>query len=181
MKNEQIEWVSIDDLIRMLQEEKERLDGDGTIPVCLNGISTIWLVPKPYYYDGGYYAVDAEDKTNVKHSRTGQGVTPGFHDTCVDLWALNDDHDMKVNGRPVKEIDPKTWAFYDKLEQEERAIFGGQVVQYRLLEEKNEEWGCYPFEAYLDSGETALGPCMKDAKETLIEVYQRDQGCSTQD
>lgn len=173
MENKYIKWISIDDLIKMLEEEKAELGGDGTVPVCINGISSIWLDRLPYYYDGGYCAIDVKDETNVMHSRSGHGMSIGFHQTRIDLRALDDDEDLKVEGRPVVEIDPDNWNWYIDRQQKERTQFDGQLVQYKLLKEKNEEMGCYPFKAFLDSGESALGRNIAEAKKALLEKYKK--------
>ena len=171
MKNEHIEWVSIDELIRMLEEEKEGMGGDGSIPVCVSGISSIYLDPKEYYYDGGYSALDSKDSANVKHSRDGQTMAKGFHRMCIDLRYQDDWPNTKFEGRSVVEVDPDRWSWYDKQQQEERAMFGGQLVLYAVEQARHAEWNCYPCIASLPSGESAIGRCMKDAKEALMKVY----------
>lgn len=172
MKNEHIEWISIDDLIQMLEEQKGAHEGDGTVPVCVNGISAFFLNPMPYYYDGGYFALDAQDVHNVKHSRDGQQMSKGFHKSCVELCARDDDPHMRFEGRSVMEVDPDRWDWYDKQQQEERAIFDGQLIKFTVAKERHEEWDCYPFTAHVDSGESAMGRNMKDAKEALRKIYE---------
>ncbi len=117
MKNEHIEWISIDDLIQMLEEQKEAHEGDGTVPACVSGISAFFLNPMPYYYDSGYFALDAQDVHNVKHSRDGQQMSKGFHKSCVELCARDDDHHTRFEGRSVMEVDPDRWDWYDKQQQ----------------------------------------------------------------
>jgi len=184
--NEYIKWTSIDDLISQLEELKAHRNGDGTIPVCINGISDIELTDLPFYYDGGYNAVDVNDDTNIVHSKTTNPKgytekTPGFHDIRIDLReATTDEEDFKVNGRSVLEIDPYNWNWYIEIQQKERVQFDGQLVRYRLLKEKNEEWSCYPFEAsvcFYEEGYTgrvtALGRNMAEARNNLLEEHKK--------
>ena len=110
--NKYIKWTSINDLIHMLEDMKATYGGDGDIPVCINGISSIELEDLPYYYDGGYSALDANDDTNVVHSRNNTRMSDGFHKTRIDLRELSDDKGMKVNGRSVLEIEPGYWNWY---------------------------------------------------------------------
>lgn len=186
MENEHIKWTSIDDLIQLLEEIKTKHNGDGTIPVCINGLSDIELTDLPFYYDGGYSAIDVNDDTNVIHSKitNSKGYTektPGFHDRRIDLTEPGDDIYSKVNGRSVLEIDPYNWNWYIQLQQEERDQFDGQLVKYRILKEKNEKWGCYPVEASVSCERLILGRIislgrnMVEAKKNLLEEYKKVQ------
>jgi len=174
MKNEHIEWVSIDDLIGMLEDKKALLGGD--TPVCVSGISALDVYQKEYYYDGGYCALDVNDRWNVIRSKNYDGAyvgkTPGFNKNCVVLRGRSDESYMRHNGRPVRECDPEVWEWLDLQEQEERTQCKGQLIKYKVLEEYDKEMKCYPMVAYLDSGEEALGNCPAVAKTNLIALYR---------
>lgn len=173
--NEYIKWTSVDDLIQQLEEIKANRNGDGTIPVCINGISDIELTDLPFYYDGGYNAVDVNDDTNIVHSKTTNPKgyiekTPGFHDIRIDLReATTDEEDSKVNGRSVMEIDPYNWNWYIEMQQKEK----NEEYESKL-------WYCYPFEAsvcFYEEGYTgrvtALGRNMAEARNNLLEEYKK--------
>jgi hypothetical protein len=174
MKNEYITWVSVDELIEKLEKIKKDLGGDGTVPVCINSMSDLCVSSRPFYYDGGYFARSSENLNNVLPSRNKDrnGLSLGFNGNCIDISARLPEDNELLEGRLVMEIDPDNWDWLDKQQQEERAEFGGQLIKYRVQKEKDPIWNCYPFRAYLDSGEEAFGPCMKDAKDALRIVYK---------
>jgi len=75
-----------------------------------------------------------------------------------------------VTGGSVRDVQPYKWQFLDEIEQEERNIFKGQLVKYNVLEEFDEELGCYPIIAYLDSGEQARGRNRGEARDKLEQL-----------
>ncbi len=173
MKNEYVEYTSVDDLIKELQDISKR--GYGDYPVCVNGTSPIHVSSRPYYYDGGYIVRDINgDNYNFLRSRMrdesgkGLGMRPGVKETCFDLDICDATAYEKatIDGREVREMDVETWSFLDQKEQEEMAIFGG-LVRYKLSPTVDEAMGCHPFTAYLDSGLSAIGHNMNEAKENL--------------
>ncbi len=167
MNNGTIEYTSISELIEELTKLKDRC---GDIPVCIDGRTPIFISSRPYFYDGGYYAQDASDPWNTLSSRDGGGCRENMPDNCVDLESRAYEDCDKFNGRLAREIDPDSFNYLDMLEQKERQIFHGQIVRYIWPKEKDPD-GFYRVTAYLDSGESAKGACMKDAREALTALY----------
>ncbi len=167
MKNDKIEYTSISEFIKELEKIKEKC---GDIPVCCKGSSPIRCEVEPYYYDGGYFARDAKDPKNYLHSITrkeGLGISAeGFPKSCVQIYDESIWEAHKLNGRPVREIDPESWQFLDEEEKKEMDIFNGQLVKYNYDHDQKK------YKAYLDSGEFALGEHMFGAKVNLVKLYQ---------
>lgn len=173
MRNKEVVYTSISELIEQLLEVKEQL---GDLPVCFNGASPVYLNTRPFYYDGGYVLQDAQNPKNYKRSRSQntKGLTvktEGFPDACVDILGLNPDDYLTLDNRSVREIDPESWEYLEQKEQEERNFFNGQIVRYKNDGVFDNAFGCCPYTAYLDSGESALGGCMRDARNNLKEIY----------
>lgn len=88
MKNEHIEYTTVSELIAQLQELSDRLGPETAVAV--NGVSKLYVIDKPYYYDGGYYAVakvdGIEKHVHSKHYVSG-GVTlqKGFVPSVIHL------------------------------------------------------------------------------------------------
>lgn len=182
MKNEHIEFTSVDDLITELQEISK--GGYGDYPVCINGTSPVFVSSRPYYYDGGYIVRDAsKDCSDFLRSRvrdeksgyTGMRKDVGMKDQCFDVQSLDPtwDDEATIDGRTVRNMDVETWSFLDKKEQEEAAIFNGQLVKYQFAKKYDKKYKCHPFTAYLESGESAIGASMHDAKEKLKEQFSK--------
>jgi len=170
------------DLIKKLQEQ---VDKHGDIPVALSGeqgyMSAAFPMVEPYYYDGGYCARDTDDPSNWISSRARDpksGWTtraPGFPDLFIKLvTAYPCDEEEKINGRPLREIDPEEWAWWDEKELEERNLFGGELVKYKVAKERDPKLDCYPYSAYLASmGLEAVGNgTMASAKEALLKKFR---------
>lgn len=181
MKNNHIEYTSVDDLITELQTISKK--GFGEYPVCVNGVSPVHVSSRPYYYDGGYLVRDAtKGNYDFLRSRTRDengkslGMRPGVKDRCFDINTCNptmSDH-ASIDGRTVRDMDVETWSFLDEKEQEEIQTFGG-LVQYKLAKEKDDKLNCYPFTAYLESGESATGSSMYKARENLKKQFSKEE------
>ena len=174
MKNDKIEYTSISELIKELEEIKEKI---GDIPVCCKGSSPIRCEVEPYYYDGGYYVRDSKDPKNYLHSVTRKeglgGVSEGFHKSCVQIYDESIWEVHKLNGRSVREIDPENWQFLDEEEKKERDIFNGQLVKYSWEKDVDPNLKIYSCKAYIDSGEFAFGEHMFGAKQNLIKLFEK--------
>lgn len=182
MRNGNVEYTSVDELIAALQKVSD--DGYGDYPVCVNGASPIMskcLGRRPWYYDGGYIVRDAT-KGPYDYVRSRQrgdnGRTkmhPDVKDACIDLEICDPcvDDEATIDGRTVRDMQPETWEFLDQDEQKELAIFGG-LVQYRLSTTKDQKTGFYPVTAYLDSGESAVGANRHEARENLKKKIQSE-------
>lgn len=173
MKNEYVEYTSVDDLIKELKEISDK--GFGDLPVCVNGVSPVQLGERPWYYDGGYIVKDANGGNwNFLRSRLrsedgkSMGMRQGVKSSCIDIeiYDPTTEKTATIDGRPTRVMNVDTWSFLDKIEQEEMAVFGGPV-KYKLSPTYDEKLKCHPFTAYLDSGESAIGHNMADAKEKL--------------
>jgi len=179
MINGKVEYTSVDELIKELQEISDR--GLGDHPVCVNGVSPVHVSGRGYYYDGGYIVRDAtkgnfdfvRSRMTNKKGRT-TGMHPDVKDTCFDIDICDPtwDDEATIDGRTVRDMNPETWAFLDENEQEEMALFGG-IVKYKLSKTKDENLNCYPYIAYLDSGESAVGSNMHNAKQNLAKIFDK--------
>jgi hypothetical protein len=182
MKNDKVNYTSVSELISELQDIKDK---HGDLPVCVQGSSPIWTDLLAYYYDGGFVLQDVNDSSNYIRSRTWDPekkltvCTEGFPKKCINLMDTKPHEFLCCNGRPIREIDPESWQFLDEKEQEERNIFGGQFVKFRNTQVYNPDMKCYPYEAYLDSGESAIGPNMFEARENLKKIYTENKNGPT--
>ena len=171
MDNGIINYTTVGELIEELKKY------DPIAPVCLNGCALVYVDARPWYYDGGYVAQDSKDVSNYKRSKDyslgNASMGEGFHTFCVDLVQNHPDSDDKVEGRSIREIDSESWEYLEKIELEEKNIFGGQIVKYRGAKAYSEEFKCWPMTAYLDSGEEATASCMRDAKNELIVIWKK--------
>lgn len=177
MRHDNVEYTSVDELITELQQISN--DGYGDYPVCVNGVSPVHVSSRPYYYDGGYLVRDATKgkydflRSRLRNSKGKMlGMRPGVKDRCFDVDICNPtmDDEATIDGRTVRDMDVETWGFLDEKEVEEMAMFGG-LVKYKLAQKRDEKLGCHPFTAYLDSGESAVGRSMHEAKENLKKQF----------
>lgn len=170
MNNGIINYTTVGELI----EELKKFNVDA--PVCINGCAEVYTDARPWYYDGGYIARDAKNPNNFlrskDYSKGNASLGEGFYICCVDLVPQNPEDGHSIEGRSVREIDPDSWAFLEKIEMEERNIFANQTVKYEGTGSYSEEFKCYPVKAYLDSGEFAIAECMRDAKDQLIKIWK---------
>lgn len=181
MSDVQIEYkyTKISDLIAELTAV---LQERGDLPVTVRHATPVFTNVMPYYYDGGYTVRTADGAyvTSRDYERGDSDVRPGLPETFVDLASSqpNADDWNVVNGRSVREIDPDTWQYLEEQEAEERLIFSGQLVKYRIDNHPSGEGNnrCYMQTAYLPSGEEGRGPSMADAKAALIRAYQEKHG-----
>lgn len=173
MDNGIIKYTTVGELIEELKKY------DPVSPICLNGCASVYVDARPWYYDGGYVAQDSKDSDNYKRSKDySSGLAKlgkGFHTFCVDLIPNSPSDEDKIENRRVREIDSDSWEFLEKIEMEERNIFGGQIVRYKGFGAYSEEFKCWPVIAYLDSGEQAIASCMKDAKDELIKIWRGNE------
>ncbi len=177
MKNGNVEYTSVDELIVELQKISK--DGYGDYPVCVNGVSPVHVDGRLWYYDGGYLVRDAT-KGNYDFLRSrprdangngSQRPRIGVKDRCFDIDICDPtmEDTATIDSREVRQIEPENWSFLDEKEQEEMAIFGG-LVKYKLSPTQDKKMGYHPFTAYLDSGKSAIGPSMYEAKENLKKL-----------
>lgn len=177
MKDGKLNYTSVAELAAEL--DKIIKAGHGDYPVCINGIAYAFIGSRPYYYDGGYWAIeDDAHNTNEKgrsflRSRTNLANDIGFKSNCYDIRTIEPEPEDTLDGRLIQQIDTECWNYLDEREQEERKIFDGQLVKYEHLKERSKELDCYPVKAYLASGEQAIGSSIEIAKKALIEVYQK--------
>ena len=166
------------DIIKQLQSI---VDNHGDYPVSAVGekgwTSSVYVNAEPYYYDGGYCAPDADDSTNFIRSRELNGSkTDGFPEHHIKIGASGPaEHDDKINSRPLREIVPEEWDWYDRKELEEMEAFDGEIVKYKTSKQKVNRLECYAFIAYLESGLEAVGDSegnMNNAKESLLRKFK---------
>lgn len=167
MKTDKYEYTLISELISELEQAKEKF---GNIPVTVRHCSPIFLNVMPYYYDGGYVVSDVNNihsKFSSKDYSNGKGCSlrEGLPNSFLDLQIIIPDSEEKLNGRSVREIDTEGWSFLCEMENEERQLFNGQLINYQWDKEKNQQ------KAYLASGEFAYGKSLHEAKLNLIKVY----------
>lgn len=178
MKNGDVEYTSVDELIAELQKVSEK--GFGDYPVCVNGASPVSIGGREWYYDGGYLVRDAtkgnydylRSRPRDENGNSSPKPHPDVKERCFDIDMCDPTWNDKatIDGRAVRDMDVETWGFLDEKEQEEMAIFGG-LVKYKLSPTRDKKRGCHPFTAYLDSGESAIGSSMYEAKEKLKEQF----------
>jgi hypothetical protein len=179
MKNGNVEYTSVDELIVELQKISK--DGHGDYPVCVNGVSPVFVDSRPSHYDGGYLVRDAS-KGNYNFLRScprdedgnRTGIHPDVKDMCFDVMSCDPtgEDTATIDGRTVRDIEPETWSFLDAIEQKEMVDFGG-LVKYKIASKVDKEMGYFPFTAYLESGESAIGSNMKNAREALKLVVKK--------
>lgn len=86
MKNDKIEYTTIDELITQLQEIKKLFPDHA---ICVNGYTPVFLIARPYYYDGGFAAqASAGHEFLSSRDQNSQGFTykrEGFPNGCIDI------------------------------------------------------------------------------------------------
>lgn len=180
MQNKQIKYTSIDELIEMLLDvKKDHPDA----AVCVNGVSAVFTIARPWYYDGGYVAQDVTNTSNFLRSRAErmEGMTTkaeGFPGVCVDLVSQEPAGDdlYSLDGRSVRDIDPEGWDFLDEQESRERGLFG-ELIQYEWTKNTRMADGhnCAEIRAFLSSGLSALGTSRKEAKDALTLIFKESE------
>lgn len=168
------------ELIKQLQEI---VDLHGDLPVAtwssdFGYISSSHAFAEQYYWDGGYCAPVIEDEClNWMPSRSNNGLTEGFPQYYIKLQTneVLTKGTNKLNGRPLGEIHPEDWRWYEEMGIEERNIFDGEFVKYKVSAERDARTSSYPSIAFLEStGLSAVGEesgCSADAREALEKKY----------
>lgn len=166
------------EVIRQLQSI---IDAHGDHPVSAVGdmgwTSSVYCMAEPYYYDGGYCAPDEADRFNFIRSKDNTGAkAKGFPEHHIKIGATGpSEHDDKIDSRPLREISPEDWNWYDKKELKERNMFDGELVKYRASKQRDGKLDCFPFIAYLESGLESVGDAeghMDDARTSLFRKYK---------
>ncbi len=173
------QYTKISDLITELEKIKES-HGDVAVATCGDEgwAATVYPDLQPYYYDGGFYVQETgpgpNGQKNFVSSRKIDLKDPENKPLTfvVKLKGVYFEDDTNFNGRPIREINPGDFTWLDDMEQEIRMKFGGELPKYRWLKYFNQEMQCYPAEAFLESGLSALGKNIKEAQEALAEKYK---------
>jgi len=173
MKNDNIEYTTVLELMTLLQKEVE--NGNGDMPICINKVTPVVIELDYYYYDGGYIAKDVNNYRNYLRSSTRKEgmtcVSDGFSLTFLNLSShpVDDDHEVSINDRNIRDIDPHGWDFLDHSERIERSTFGGQLVEYHFVKGQDQK---YIVEASLPDGTKATGDSRAEARDRLKEVFE---------